>query len=167
MERETQNFIDILSEKIVLYEKLLEVFAEEKEAIMKNSLPRILEKLREKEALVGNLEINEKKRKEIIAYYSAKFDVPKQSLTLSKLSGLFQGPVSGKLLDLRNRLKERMDAVAEAGQGNKKLIAACSSSLDGSRYFFERLMGQGQEYSASGKARSALSVQGRVFNSKA
>jgi len=167
MERETQKFIDILSEKIVLYEKLLEVFAEEKEAIMKNSLPGILEKLREKEALMGNLEINEKKRKEIIAYYSAKFDVPKQKLTLSRISEFFEGSVSGKLLDLRNKLKEKMDAVADAGQGNKKLIAACSSSLDGTRYFFERLTGQGQEYSASGKARSSVSVQGRVFNSKA
>lgn len=167
MERETQNFIDILSEKIVLYEKLMEVFAEEKEAIMKNSLPEILKKLREKETLVGNLEINEKKRKEIIAYYSAKFDVPKQNLTLSKLSGFFQEPVSGKLLDLRNKLKERMDAVTEAGQGNKKLISACSTSLNKSKLFFERITGQGQEYSANGKARSSLSVQGRVFNSKA
>lgn len=167
MERETQNFIDILSEKIILYEKLLEVFSEEKEAIMKNSLPDILEKLRKKEELVGNLQLNEKKRKEIIAYYSAKFDVPRQNLTLLKLSEFFQGPVSGKFLDLRKKLKETTDAVAEAGQGNKKLIAACSASLDKSRLFFDRITGNGQEYSASGKAKTPLSVQGRVFNSRA
>lgn len=166
MERENKEFIDILTEKIVLYENLLESFSKEREAVKENSFQDILKTAKEKEVLVKKLEANEKKRREIIAHYSAKFNVPGEELTLLRLSRFFGEPGSGKLLGLRKKLKEQIESVSKEGKRNKSLMEACSSSLGKTRNFLEKLVWGQQEYSANGKTRNLPNGQGRVLNSK-
>lgn len=166
MERKNKEFFDILSEKIVLYENLLESLSLEKKAVKENSFQDIMKVAKEKEALVGKLEANEKKRKEIIAHYSAKYDIPGEELTLLRLSKFFDAPASGKLLDMRTKLTEQMKSVSKAGNQNKLLIEACSSSLNKTKNFLERLVWGQQEYSANGKTKNLPNGQGRVLNSR-
>lgn len=166
MEKGNNKFFDILTEKIALYENLLESLSGEKEAIKKNSLQDVLEMVRKKEVLVEKLDVNEKKRREIIAYYSEKFNIPQKELTLLKLAGFFEEPVSKKLLNMRNRLKRQLDCVSKSSRWNKELIEACSTSLNKSRNFFEQATCVHHEYTSKGKTNGYRSSQGRVFNSK-
>lgn len=166
MEKENKRFFDILTEKIDLYENFLGFLAEEKEAIMENSLEDILEMVKKKEILAGELDLNEKKRKEIIAYYSAKFNIPREDLSLLKLSQLLEGSVSEKLLQQRNRLKNLIDSVSKKCLQNKELIAACSASMNKTRNFIDRITHVPSEYSASGKTRKVQPVNGRVLSSR-
>ncbi len=165
MKKGNKKFFKILTEKIVLYESLLESLSEEREAIKNNSLQDILEMVKKKETLVEKLDINEKKRREIIAHYSAKFNLPQEELTLKKLAMFFEEPVSGELLNIRNRLKGQIDSVSKSSHQNKKLIEACSSSLHKTSIFFEQLSGIHHEYTAKGKTNSSR-PQGRMLNSK-
>jgi len=167
MGSDNKEFLDILTEKIALYESLLATLSEEKGAMLgEHSLPAILKIIRHKEALAGKLDVNEKKRKEIIAHYSAKFDLPQEKLTLLRLSKFFGESVSSRILEMRKSLKRQIDAVSRSSDQNRLLIEACASSLDRTRNFFEQIAWNQKEYSANGKMRSLFEGQGRMFNSK-
>lgn len=166
MERESKKFFEILTEKIVLYENLLESLSLEKKAVKENSFQDILKVAKEKETLVGKLEANEKKRKEIIAHYSAKFDIPGEELTLLRLSEFFGAPASKKLLGIRKKLTEQIESVSKSGNQNKLLMEACSLSLNKTKNFMEKLVWGQQEYSANGKTKKLPNGQGRVLNSR-
>ncbi len=166
MEQAIKNLFANLSEKIDSYKEFLSLLDDEKEAILKNSLQDILDSVKKKNALVRDLERNEEKRKEIIAWFSAKFDLHPAELTLLKLSQLLEEPHAEKLSELRDRLKENIDLVSAMGQRNKNMIAACSASLTQTSNFFQHLTGMQQEYASNGKARDYSTGQGRVFNSR-
>jgi len=122
------ELIDILQDQLQNYDELLVLSTEKRKVIIENDT-QMLQKITQAEnSIIGRNQRMESKRLEIIKNIANVLNYNADELTLSLLAELIkdQDEYSG-LIEVRDRLKDTLDALKIENDGNAKLL---ESSID-------------------------------------
>ena len=122
------ELIDILRGQLQNYDELL-VLGTEKRNVIVNNDTQMLQKITQAEnSIIGRNQRMENKRLEVIKNIANVLNYDANELTMSSLAELIKGQEEhGELVEVRDKLKETLDALKVENDRNAKLL---ESSID-------------------------------------
>ena len=122
-----ERLSEILSQELVLYNKLLLILSDQRYALPTGNTEDIHEVLTQQETLTLELKALEEARLPIMEKLSQHLQKPPEQLTLMKLAKLVEEPFSTKYRKLSKRVKSITKQIDDRNQDNKYLT---DNSLD-------------------------------------
>lgn len=158
-----ENLTDTLAENAELYEKIARITREEKSVLESASLERLNEVIKEKETIAQKIRSLEKKRTRLLEEVGKELGRDPGEITLRELADTeeYGSRYGGKLIALRDRLKNAGEAAARANDVNRSVIGGAISTVLESLRFATGLIEPAITYSQQLAIKSSV-PSGRV-----
>jgi flagellar biosynthesis/type III secretory pathway chaperone len=144
------KLIGVLTHATELYQSLLGVVQNEKDAVVGLNLKQLNEACKAKENLLLKLRILEEQRQQVMARVADQLGCSSQGLTLTRLSHEVDETYSRRLRDRSTDLLALIQTLQEATQQNKSLMSHSMQLIQGSRTLLGNLMVANPIYYRSG-----------------
>jgi flagellar biosynthesis/type III secretory pathway chaperone len=154
MEHLLKKLIGLLEHTTELYQALLAVVQNEKNAVVALDLQQLNEACKAKDNLLLKLRILEEQREQIMARLAAEIGCSPQGLTLSQLSLLVDESYACRLVALSRDLLALIQSLQSATQQNKFLISHSMQLIQSSYKLLNNLMAADPLYYRSGNVQN-------------
>ena len=144
-------FIGVLENEIDLYQSLLLILQQEKEAVVFSKLRELNESSKEKENHVLKIRILEEQRIKFLEKIAESLEYPSSQLTLSNLIQIIDEPYATRLRNIHNVTAALLQAIQEVNNSNKALVLHSLDLVRGSLALFNNLICPTAVYFRSGK----------------
>ncbi|GEM_PF-4855018 len=164
---EVARLVSVLTKEQAIYQQLLDVAAEERQAIVAGNLPDLKAALQRKQDILERLADLEDRRLGWLGRYARKHDLELESVTLAAIIEA-SAPSDRQLLDRLHRgLRRRIDQLVEMNAVTKALLEKILKSIDVSLRFLLADDGSGQTYSPQGQLQPAVAVSRQLLECQA
>jgi len=154
MEHLLKKLIGLLEHTTELYQALLAVVQNEKNAVVGLDLQQLNEACKAKDNLLLKLRILEEQREQILVRLAAEIGCSPQGLTLSQLSLLADESYACRLVDLSRDLFALIQSLRDATQQNKFLISHSMQLIRSSYNLLNNLIAADPLYYRSGNVQN-------------
>ena len=119
-----EDFMDILERENGEYQHLTELSKEKRQIIIDGDIPALEEITSREQEITGNLINLENKRREVVKDMSIVLSKEPEELTVTNMIAFLnkQPQEQSKLIDLRDRLRETLEKMAEVNSQNETLL---------------------------------------------
>lgn len=167
MNRLYKNLLNLLLQKIRLYNEFIDLLRKEWDAVAGYSLENFTDIMNKKETLILKSEALEENRNRVMEALAKGLGLPAGDFTLNKLISSRQDPCNPKLAECRRRLLKQIETIRELNEKNKLLINHSSLSLKKSMAFIHRCDEESRSsYYSNGRLQEAR-MQSRLLNTDA
>lgn len=150
MEHLLNKLIGLLAHATELYQELLGVVQNEKEAVVGLNLKQLNEACKAKDNLLLKLRILEEQRQQVMDRIADELGCSPQGLTLTRLSEQVEPSYARRLLDRSTDLLALIQTLQEVTQQNKSLMSHSMQLIQGSCNLLNNLMMAHPVYFRSG-----------------
>jgi flagellar biosynthesis/type III secretory pathway chaperone len=159
--------VTVLSKEQAIYQSLLEVAAEERQAIVDGKLPDLKAALQRKQDILERLATLEDKRIRWLNRYAHKHQLHVDDMTLASIIEASEASDRPLLTRLHRGLRRRIDRLVEMNEVTKNLLDNILSSIDVSLRFLLTDDGSGQTYGAHGRLQAASAASRQLLECQA
>lgn len=163
MEHLLNKLIGVLAHATELYQALLGVVQNEKEAVVGLNLKQLNEACKAKDNILLKLRILEEQRQQVMERIAAELGCSARGLTLTRLSQQVDKFYARQLLDRSTDLLALIQTLQEVTQQNKSLMSHSMQLIQGSRNLLNNLIAANPVYYRSGDMNSGEQT-GRLLN---
>ena len=163
---ELAPLVTILSREKAVYQKLLEVTAEERQAIIDGKLPNLKAALQRKQDTLERLAELEERRIGWLQRYARKHRLDVETMTLASLIDATAANDREILGRLHGALRRQIDRLVRMNAVTTSLLNKLLSSIDVSLHYLLADEGSGPTYGAQGRLAS-VSVSRQLLECKA
>ena len=156
---EVAPLVSVLSRERLIYQELLDVAAEERQAIIMGKLPALRAALQRKQDLLARLSGLEDRRISWLRRYARKHALDLQQLTLAAIIERSEAGEGQLLRRVHRQLLQRIDRLVQMDAVTKSLLEKILGSIDGSLRFLLADDGSGLTYGSQGRLQPAASRQ--------
>ncbi len=164
---EVAPLISVLTREQAIYQKLLEVAAEERQAIVAGDLPELKAVLLRKQDILEQLAALEDRRISWLGRYSRKHGVDLETMTLASIIESSGQPDRQLLTRLHRGLRRRIDRLVGMNGATKALLEKILGSIDVSLRFLLAEDGSGQTYGAQGQLQAGAVLNRQLLECQA
>jgi len=150
MNPSAHKLVAILDKEANLYQALLSLIFDERNALIDSDLEQLSAAGKEKENLYLKLRILEEQRSHLLTQLARTVGCPPSELTLSRLSEKLTAPYVDRLNDCSRNLVSLLEKVQKANHHNKGLFNHSLELIRGSFNLFSNLLASGQVYYRTG-----------------
>lgn len=158
-------FIGVLENEIDIYQSLLLILQQEKEAVVFSKLRELNESSKEKENHILKIRILEEQRIKLLEKIAESLEYPSPQLTLANLIQIIAEPHATRLKNTYDILFALVQSIQEVNNSNKALIFHSLDLVKCSLALFNNLICPTSVYFRSGKVMQNAQ-QGVVFSGK-
>jgi len=158
------NLVEILTEEIALYRKVVDLARAEKDAMVRTDIDALRTSGEEKSALVKMLKGLEKKRQAVIQKLSEDLGRPAHELTLRTLARLAEGPIADRLEAIRSDLLELTRSISDIHSRNRQAIVHRLRLVRSSLSFLNHLAVGSAVYHCTGRVMATSDRSGRILS---
>lgn len=144
------TFLGLLEQQTELFQVLLTVIDDERNAVIAANLEKLNEAGKIKENLLLKLRILEEQRKHLLAKLADHLHQPVEALTLAELSQLVAEPYAHRLAGCRSMLAELIRKIRKANEDNRDLFAHSLNLVKSSINLINNLMSSSPVYFRTG-----------------
>ncbi len=163
MEHLLNKLIGLLTHATELYQSLLGVVQNEKDAVVGLNLKQLNEACKAKDNLLLKLRILEEQRQHVMDRVADELGCSSQGLTLTRLAQQVDESYARRLLDRSTDLLALIQILQDVTQQNKSLISHSMQLIQGSCNLLNNLMAASPVYYRSGNMDGADQT-GRLLN---
>lgn len=163
MEKGLKQLVDIIERQSVCYDGLLDLFREERDAIVKSDIDRLNAVIQEKEQQLEIIGRTEQQRIRVVNSLAAALGQKPKHLTLRRLAELVQEPFASELNDLGKQYTERFEKVQSESATNRSLCLHALAFVNGSLKLLGQLAADGPVYKSTGQVQ-LNETAGRVLS---
>jgi flagellar biosynthesis/type III secretory pathway chaperone len=127
-----ERLINLLERETALYRSMLAVIEQEKDAVVQSDLKFLYETGTAKEKILRDLQIKEKKRRQLVGDLAVSLECPARDLTLTRIAQLVDEPYAAKLNRVNEDFSSVLHQVQNANQRNKQILEHSLELLRGS-----------------------------------
>ncbi|HVA26174.1 MAG TPA: flagellar protein FlgN [Chloroflexota bacterium] len=164
---EVAPLVTVLSKEQVIYQKLLEVAAEERRAIVDGKLFELKAALQRKQDVLERLAALEDRRISWLNRYARKHQLPLETMTLASIIEASVAEDRRVLTRLHNGLRRRIERLVQLDAVTKGLLENILKSIDVSLHFLLADEGSSQIYGARGRLQSASALNRQLLECQA
>ena len=150
MEHLLNKLIGLLTHATELYQSLVSVVENEKDAVVGLNLKQLNEVCKAKDNLLLKLRILEEQRQQVMHRLADELGCLPQGLTLTQLSQQVDESYSRRLLDCSTDLLALIQTLQDVTQQNKSLMSHSMQLIQGSYNLLSNLMSDNPVYYRSG-----------------
>jgi flagellar biosynthesis/type III secretory pathway chaperone len=150
-----QPLVTILSREQAIYQQLLEVAAEERQAIVDRKLVKLKQVLQRQQDVLAKLAAQEDRRVAWLRRYARKHRLEIDTVTLASIIEASRPEDQGLLVRLHRGLQGRVARLTEVNRVTGALLGKVLSSIDQSLHYLLMDDGAGPTYGARGRLQSA------------
>jgi flagellar biosynthesis/type III secretory pathway chaperone len=150
MEHLLKKLIGLLAHATDLYQSLLGVVENEKDAVVGLNLKQLNEACKAKDNLLLKLRILEEQRQQVMAHVAEELGCSAQGLTVTQLSHQVDESYGRQLLDRSTELLALIQVLQDATQQNKSLMSHSMHLIQNSYNLLSNLMVANPVYYPSG-----------------
>jgi flagellar biosynthesis/type III secretory pathway chaperone len=159
--------VTVLSKEQAIYQQLLAVAADERQAIVDGKLPELKVALQRKQDILERLAALEDRRIKWLNRYASKRQLPLDTMTLASIIEGSQETDRPILTRLHRGLRRRIDRLVEMNAVTKTLLESILGSIDVSLRFLLTDDTQGSTYGAQGRLRTTAVLNRQLLECKA
>ena len=163
MEHLLDKLLGSLEQATELYQSLLRVVQNEKDAVVELNLQQLNEACKAKDNLLLKLRILEERRVQLMVRVAGELDRSPQGLTITELSLRVDEPYAHRLRDRSTDLLALIHALQGATQQNKSLMSHSMQLIKGSYNLLNNLMTANPVYYQSGNVQNNAQT-GKLLN---
>ena len=163
MEHLLDKLLGSLEQATELYQALFRVLQNEKDAVVGLNLQQLNEACKAKDNLLLKLRILEEQREQIMDRVTVELGCAPQGLTITELSLLVDEPYAERLRERSADLSALIQALQDATQQNKFLMAHSMQLIQGSYNLLNNLMAANPVYYRSGNVQNNAQT-GKLLN---
>ena len=164
MDRLIEQLLAVLKQTESLYEQVLPIIENEKEAALAPDAQRLMALNGEKQTLIAQLARLEQERTALVRRLGAALRLPPDKQTLTGLAAVVDGPHDLQLSQLHDRLKKVVENVRRSNEQCQTLIQYCLRLVQSRLGFFQHWLGQVDVYGASGNLNNGAGRGGRLLS---
>lgn len=154
MEQLLDKLIGLLGHATELYQSLLHIVQNEKDAVVGLNLKQLSEACKAKDNLLLKLRILEEQRQQVMVRVADQLGCSPEGLTITQLSQQVEKSYSRRLLDHSTDLLALIHTLQDATQQNKSLMSHSMQLIQGSFNLLRNLMPDNPVYYRSGNLNS-------------
>lgn len=154
MEHLLDKLIRLLAHATELYQSLLCVVENEKDAVVGLNLKQLNEVCKAKDNVLLKLRILEEQRQQVMKRVAAELGCASEGLTLTRLSEQVDESYARRLLDCSTDLLALIQTLQEVTQQNKSLMSHSMQLIQGSYNLLNNLMVENPVYYRGGSVKS-------------
>jgi FlgN protein len=158
METLLKNLNNCIDRQRNLYRKLLDLFLEERRAILASDLEDLNNVIIEKELILQNIRQEEFKRRQTGDEIAAQLGIDPETLTISQLSRKIKEPYASEIQHSGARLQTLIDEIQVASDRNRSLCLQALQFVGSSIKLLTTLTHPNQVYHATGRVQN----EGRI-----
>lgn len=163
----SQSLERVLQDQLDLYENYLNLLTKDEDLMAHLKIEELELNNKLKTTIFLKLQTMDEARKTVVKQMSKAMDLPEERVTLEDIARKLSSLQSGRLLELRKKLKAVI-ARAKAMQVNTSALAQTSLTwINGSMRSFQGLMAPAPVYSAQGKVQNSENFTGRSVEKRA
>jgi flagellar biosynthesis/type III secretory pathway chaperone len=155
MEHLLNKLLGLLEHATDLYQSLLTVVQNEKDAVVGLNLQQLNEACKSKDNLLLKLRILEEQREQLMGKLAVELDCSPKGLTLTQLSLMVDEPYAHRLRDRSADLLALIQTLQEAAGQNKFLMSHSMQLIQGSYNLLNNLMATNPVYYRRGNVQSS------------
>lgn len=159
--------VTVLSKEQAIYQQLLAVAADERQAIVDGKLPELKAALQRKQDILERLAALEDRRIKWLNRYATKRQLPLDTMTLASIIDGSQDDDRPILTRLHRGLLRRIDRLVEMNAVTKALLESILGSIDVSLRFLLTDDTQGSTYGAQGRLQTTAVLNRQLLECKA
>ena len=159
--------VTVLSKEQAIYQQLLAVAAEERQAIVDGKLPELKAALQRKQDILERLAALEDRRIKWLNRYATKRQLPLDTMTLASIIDGSHEDDRPILTRLHRGLRRRIDRLVEMNAVTKTLLESILGSIDVSLRFLLTDDTQGSTYGAQGRLQASAVLNRQLLECKA
>ena len=163
MEHYLNKLIGLLEHTAELYQALLAVVQDEKNAVVGLDLQQLNDACKAKDNLLLKLRILEEQREQVMVRLAKEIGCSPQGLTLTQLSLLVEESRARRLVDLSRDLLTLIESLQDAMQQNRFLISHSMQLIKGSYNLLNNIMVANPVYYRSGNVKNTNQT-GKLLN---
>lgn len=166
-EPHTQRLMKVLLDEDRVYEKLLELFQGQRQAIISGHVDELYGIVSKEEQLMGRIGELEADRIAIVEALAKKMSLDSAGLTVSELSQMLSETEAAQFTQVQRRILSRIDQLSQVNRRNARLI---KSSLELVSAAIQNLLGAypgGALYNGGGKPQGASRSQSQILDRRA
>lgn len=163
METLLNHLNDCIERQRNLYRKLLDLFIEERHAIIASELEELNKVVMDKEMVLQNLRTEEFKRRKIGDRIAARLGLDPETLTITQLSKNVREPYASEIKRRGDRLQTLIDEIQVESERNRSLCLQALQFVSGSIKLLTTLTHPNQVYHATGRVQNGGHV-GRTLS---
>jgi flagellar biosynthesis/type III secretory pathway chaperone len=164
MDRFIEQLIAVLQQTETLYERMLPLIEQEKEAALGPDATRLTGINAEKQSLIAQLAQLEKQRTRLSQGIAEALRLPLEKVNLTALAANVTAPYDRQLRQLHDRLRGVVEKVRQANEQCRVLIEYCLRLVQKRLGFFQYWMGRVDVYGASGSLNNGPGGGGRLLS---
>lgn len=164
---ELAPLVTILSREKAVYQKLLQVTAEERQAIVDGKLPNLKAALQRKQDTLERLAELEERRIGWLQRYAHKHGLDLESMTLASLIETSETDDRQILGRLHRAMRRQIDRLVQMNAVTHSLLEKLLTSIDVSLHFLLADEGAGPTYGAQGRLQTAPAINRQLLECKA
>ena len=163
MEHYLNKLIGLLEHTTELYQSLLAVVQDEKNAVVGLDLQQLNDACKAKDNLLLKLRILEEQREQVMVRLAKEIGCSPQGLTLTQLSLLVEESRARRLVNLSRDLLTLIESLQDAMQQNRFLISHSMQLIKGSYNLLNNIMVANPVYYRSGNVKNTNQT-GKLLN---
>ena len=163
MNQTVENLVKVLEKEDALYGELDKLLVEELEVLRKLNMSRIEEILGQKAILLGHVHRLETERATLMLRLATEQGISNENPRLHELVRRIPAPWAGRLLDLRKRLRARIENVNERATWNGQYVQGFVQVMDGVMESLRAAVAGPGVYGKSGQAGRNGVVSGELL----
>ncbi len=144
------QFISILDQTEHLYQDLLAIARRERDLVMDAKVDQLSAVLAQKQNLLAQLSVLEKKRTFQMKQFAGQMQLPLQQLNLSRLAEQMPAVYAQKIQDRQAALRRIVADLGTANKENRSLLRHCLALVQGGLQFLQHWVAPPSVYGASG-----------------
>lgn len=164
---ELAPLVTILSHQKAVYQKLLQLAADERQAIVDGNLPKLKAALQGKQDVLERLSSLEERRIAWLQRYAAQHRLSTETTTLAEIIESSAGQDRQVLRRLHNGLRRHIDRLVEMNAVTKALLEKIVGSIDTSLRYLLAPDGAGQTYGAQGRLLGSAALSRQLLETTA
>jgi len=153
MDRSIDQLIQLLQQTETLYDQLLQIIDEEKQAAIATETQRLTAAGIEKQAILSRLKPLDQQLTCVIQQIASGLRIPKSDLSLTKLAAYADAPQNNQIRELNKRLQSTITRVHSANEQCRQLIEHCLRLVRNKLGYFQHWTGASDVYGATGNIR--------------
>lgn len=150
MEHLLKKLIELLEHATELYQALLAVIEQEKDAVVGLNLQQLNRACKAKDNLLLKLRILEEQREQLMDKLASGLECSPQEISLTQLSQWVEEPYAGMLRERSTKLLLLIKTLQEANQQNKTILTHSLELIQGSYNLLNHAMAAGPVYYRGG-----------------
>jgi len=163
MEKLLNALSDCVDRQLSLYRKLLDLFSDERSAVLASDLEELNRVLMDKEFLLQNIRRAEHLRRQTAQQVAALLGIEETSLTISQMCEKVEEPYASKIKKQGARLQTLIDEIQVVSERNRSLCLQALQFVSGSIKLLTSLSRPNPVYHATGRMHSDRRI-GRMLS---